>query len=38
VLVDATTSTPHFLVDVPGSYLVQLIVNDGNLDSLSDTS
>ena len=37
VLVDATTSTPRFLVDVPGSYLVQLIVNDGHLDSLPDT-
>ena len=37
VLVEATTSTPRFLVDVPGSYLVQLIVNDGSLDSPPDT-
>jgi RHS repeat-associated protein len=37
MLVDATTATPRFLVDVPGSYLVQLIVNDGGLDSPPDT-
>jgi RHS repeat-associated protein len=36
-LTNATTATPSFLVDAPGSYLVQLIVNDGKLDSDPDT-
>jgi len=34
---DATTANPSFLIDKPGSYTVQLIVNDGKGDSDSDT-
>ena len=35
-LSNPTSSTPDFLVDLPGSYQVQLIVNDGNENSLPD--
>ncbi len=34
---DATTAQPSFIVDKPGSYTIQLIVNDGNVDSDLDT-
>jgi len=37
-LSDPTLVNPTFLVDQPGSYLLQLIVNDGALDSLPDTA
>ena len=37
VLSDAKAISPTFVVDLPGTYVVQLIVNDGKLDSLSDT-
>jgi len=33
----ATTVNPHFEVDVSGSYVVQLIVNDGTVNSVADT-
>jgi len=33
----ATTVNPSFEVDVSGSYVVQLIVNDGSVDSAADT-
>ena len=36
-LSDPTAVAPTFLVDRPGSYIVQLIVNDGALDSDPDT-
>ena len=36
-LSDPTAATPTFVVDVEGSYLAQLIVNDGTADSLPDT-
>ncbi|MBN4063752.1 hypothetical protein JYT79_03120 [Cardiobacterium sp. AH-315-I02] len=36
-LLDATTVSPGFVVDVSGSYVVQLIVNDGFVDSTVDT-
>lgn len=36
-LSDATTSTPSFVVDVAGTYVVQLIVNDGEKDSVPVT-
>jgi hypothetical protein len=36
-LVDATTATPTFVADVPGTYVVQLVVNDGTVDSAPDT-
>ena len=36
-LTGATTATPSFIVDKPGSYMVQLIVNDGKVDSLPST-
>ena len=32
-LIDATSVNPSFVVDKPGAYSVQLIVNDGKLDS-----
>jgi RHS repeat-associated protein len=32
-LIDATSVNPWFVVDKPGAYSVQLIVNDGKLDS-----
>ncbi len=36
-LPDATLVNPTFLVDVPGSYVVTLVVNDGTDDSTPDT-
>ena len=36
-LVASTIASPTFVPDVPGSYTVQLIVNDGVLDSTPDT-
>jgi uncharacterized protein YodC (DUF2158 family) len=38
VLYDATTVMPTFLVDVPGDYVAQLIVNDGLVNGAPDTS
>ena len=37
VLLNANTVSPSFVVDRPGSYVVQLIVNDGTADSAPDT-
>jgi hypothetical protein len=37
VLVNANTATPTFTADVAGTYVVQLIVNDGLQDSLPST-
>jgi cytochrome oxidase Cu insertion factor (SCO1/SenC/PrrC family) len=37
VLSDVTAVTPSFTVDRPGDYLVQLLVNDGLVDSAPDT-
>ncbi|MCB1852965.1 MAG: PKD domain containing protein, partial [Gammaproteobacteria bacterium] len=37
VLSDPTAVMPTFEVDVPGTYLAQLIVNDGTVDSAPDT-
>ncbi len=37
VLDDATAITPSFVADVPGRYVVQLIVNDGTVDGAPDT-
>ena len=37
ILSDPTSPTPDFLVDLPGAYDVQLIVNDGNANSVPDT-
>ena len=37
VLADPTTVTPTFVADRPGAYVVQLIVNDGVVDSTPDT-
>ena len=37
VLYDPTAVKPTFLVDVPGDYVAQLIVNDGLVDSTPDT-
>ena len=36
-LSNATTVNPTFVVDVAGSYIVQLIVNDGTINSQPDT-
>lgn len=36
MLSDTTAVTPSFLVDVPGTYVAQLIVSDGQLDSTPD--
>jgi RHS repeat-associated protein len=36
-LSDAKAVSPTFLVDLPGEYIVQLIVNDGKTDSKPDT-
>ena len=36
-LSDSTVVTPSFVIDVPGVYVVQLIVNDGLVNSLADT-
>jgi len=37
VLSNATAVNPTFVADLPGVYVAQLIVNDGQLDSLPDT-
>jgi RHS repeat-associated protein len=37
VLSDPTAVNPTFSVDIPGTYEVQLIVNDGRIDSAPDT-
>ena len=37
VLSSPTQVDPTFVVDVPGTYVVQLIVNDGTVDSSADT-
>ncbi|MDC1287530.1 PKD domain-containing protein, partial [Gammaproteobacteria bacterium] len=34
---DPASITPQFLIDLPGTYLAQLIVNDGTVDSAPDT-
>lgn len=34
---DATALRPTLLIDVPGSFVIQLVVNDGQLDSDPDT-
>ncbi|MCD9457438.1 PKD domain-containing protein [Marinibactrum halimedae] len=36
-LLNGTSATPSFTADVAGSYVVQLIVNDGQIDSDPDT-
>ena len=36
-LSDATAVVPSFVVDAPGTYVVQLIVNDGQFDSAPDS-
>jgi RHS repeat-associated protein len=38
VLQNATSVSPSFIVDLPGMYVVQLIVNDGIADSAPDTA
>ena len=38
VLADSTSVSPSFVTDVAGDYVVQLIVNDGFLDSTPDTA
>src|SRR3990167_5691963 len=35
-LSNATTIQPSFKVDVPGTYIVQLVVNDGKVNSFPD--
>src|SRR5262249_50483700 len=35
-LANPTTATPTFLTDLPGNYIVQLVVNDGTVDSAPD--
>ena len=37
VLRDAAATRPSFLADVPGTYLVQLVVSDGQIESAPDT-
>lgn len=37
VLSDTSAVAPTFLADVPGEYILQLIVDDGTAESLSDT-
>ena len=37
ILQGATSVTPTFVVDAPGSYTARLIVNDGTVDSAPDT-
>ena len=37
VISDSTAPAPVFNADKPGTYIVQLIVNDGELDSIPDT-
>ena len=36
IVTDPTSSTPSFTVDVPGTYELQLLVNDGTASSASD--
>jgi hypothetical protein len=36
-LSDSTAVTPSLAIDVPGSYIAQLIVNDGSVNSAADT-
>ena len=36
-LSDPTAVTPSFIVDVPGNYIVELVVNDGFINSAPDT-
>ena len=36
-LTDATAPGPAFIADLPGRYAVELVVNDGALDSVADT-
>ena len=36
-LEDAATINPYFTIDLPGSYVLQLVVNDGTVDSEADT-
>ena len=38
VLSDPASTMPSFVADVPGSYAVTLVVNDGQLDSAADTT
>ena len=38
VLTDANVQAPAFVVDLPGTYVVQLIVNDGQASSIPDTT
>jgi hypothetical protein len=37
VLSDPTVDNPSFSADISGTYVVQLLVNDGLIDSLSDS-
>ena len=37
VLSDPTAVNPSFMIDIPGNYVAQLIVNDGSVDSAADT-
>ena len=37
ILSDPISPNPDFTVDLPGTYVVQLVVNDGTLDSAPDT-
>jgi len=37
VLSDPTAVNPSFMIDIPGNYVAQLIVNDGTVDSAADT-
>ncbi len=37
ILSDAAAVNPDFVADLPGTYLAQLIVNDGNVNSAADT-
>ena len=37
VLLDPTSVSPTFILDLPGDYVVQLIVNDGTVDSAPDS-
>jgi hypothetical protein len=37
ILSDATLMNPTFVVDIDGAYTIQLIVNDGQVDSVADT-
>ena len=36
-LSDATAVNPSFIIDLPGTYTAQLIVNDGSVNSVADT-